>query len=253
MNETQLKVMVVNMARSVHRRDQMKAVLSPLGISYEFFDAIDGKAGVHPLFDHVDQRLAEIRRGFILTDGEIGCFASHYLLWELSAKENVAILIFEDDVAINANFQAAFAAAAAHIDRLGLIRFSGHKEREFTQLEKLADGLDIVRFTKGPNGTSCYAVSPYAARKLLAKAAVWFEPVDLHLDRFWTHGVDSLGILPYPVTHEAETAEQSEIWQGAKRAPKSRRYRRLRAIYRASDDVLRFLANLPYRLKPGTR
>ena len=247
----QLKVVVVNLARSVHRREQVTAALAPLGLPYEFFEAIDGKNGIHPLFNRVDQRLAEVRRGFLLTGGEIGCFASHYLLWERCVRENKSFLIFEDDIAINENFLEAYSAAADRIDQLGLIRFSGHKEREFTNLEMLEGSMKIVRFQKGPNGTSCYAISPAAAERLRAKASVWFEPVDLHLDRFWTHGVNSLGILPYPVAHAAESPEQSEIWQGTKRAPKSRRYRRLRALYRAHDDVLRFLANLPYRRGRG--
>ncbi|TCU13183.1 glycosyltransferase family 25 protein [Rhizobium sullae] len=248
MQGSQLKVVVVNLARSADRRQQMAAILSPLGIRFEFFQAIDGREGKHALFDRVDQRLAEVRRGFTLNGGEMGCFASHYLLWERCVRENTPLLIFEDDVAIDDSFMKAYSVTGERINRLGLIRFSGHKERAFTEYEKIDDGVKIVRFLKGPNGTSCYAVSPKAAKRLLAKASTWFEPVDLHLDRFWTHGVGSLGLFPYPVSHIANTAVQSEIWQGAQRAPKSRRFRKLRAIYRARDDVLRFLANLPYLL-----
>lgn len=249
MSGGQLQIVVVNLERSVERRERMTALLTPLGLPFSFFQAVDGRSADHPLFGRVDQRLAEIRRGFKLTPGEIGCFASHYLLWQRCVQENKPLLIFEDDVALNDNFLEGYRFAAEEINRHGLLRFSGHKERVYTIYKPLDKTMNIVRFFKGPHGTSSYAVSPKAAARLLAKAAVWFEPVDLHLDRFWTHGVASLAVYPYPVTHIAETAERSEIWQGAKRAPKSRRFRRWRALYRARDDVLRFLANLPYSMK----
>lgn len=241
-----LEIVVVNLERSLERRQQMTALLTPLGLPFSFFQAVDGRAVCHPLFDRADQKLAEIRRGFTLNAGELGCFASHYLLWQRCVQENRPLLIFEDDVAINDGFPEAYRLASERIDRCGLIRFSGHKERAYTRQETIDDRWSIVRFFKGPHGTSCYAVSPKAAARLIAAASVWFEPVDCHLDRFWTHGVHSQAIFPYPVRHAADTEEQSEIWQGTKRAPKSRRFRRWRALYRARDDVGRFFANLPY-------
>ncbi len=244
--DTALEIVVVNLERSVERREDMVRLLEPLGLPYSFFDAVDGRKGRHSSFDHFDERLAEVRRGFILNAGELGCFASHYLLWERCVRENKPLLIFEDDVVLNDNFAQAYHFAARKIERYGLLRFSGHKRRQWATCERLNDAMRIVRFERGPHGTSCYAVSPKAASKLLAKAAIWFEPVDCHLDRFWTHGVGSYGISPLPVTHAAETPEQSEIWQGGQRAKKSRRFRRLRAIYRARDDIGRFLSNLPY-------
>ncbi|NTF08049.1 glycosyltransferase family 25 protein [Agrobacterium rubi] len=241
-----LDIVVVNLARSTERKSAMIALLAPLGLSYSFFEAVDGRSSPHPLFQRFDPRIAEIRRGFTLTPGELGCYASHYLLWERCVRENRPLLIFEDDVGINDNFLAAYHAAADKIEDYGLIRFSGHKIRPWTLVESVSIDLDIIRLKIGPHGTSCYAVSPKAAKKLIAKADVWFEPVDCHLDRFWTHGVGCYGLSPWPVTHLAETAAQSEIWQGAAREKKSRRFRKLRALYRAGDDVGRFFANLRY-------
>lgn len=242
----QLDIVVVNLVRSTERKAMMMSLLDPLGLPYSFFEAVDGRAGPHPLFQRFDPHAAEVRRGFTLTPGELGCYASHYLLWERCVKENRPLLIFEDDVGINDNFLAAYQTAAKQIEKYGLIRFSGHKVRPWTTVETVGNGLDIVRLKIGPHGTSCYAISPKAAQRLIATAKIWFEPVDCHLDRFWTHGVECYGISPWPVTHLAETAAQSEIWQGAQREKKSRRFRKLRALYRARDDVGRFLANLRY-------
>jgi glycosyl transferase, family 25 len=243
--EIPLEIVVINLVRSKERRAQMRKILDPLDLSYSFFDAVEGRDG-HPLFSRFDPRLAEIRRGFILNSGELGCFASHYLLWQRSVREGRPILIFEDDVSISENFSEVYRFASEKIQTYGLLRLSAHKQRSFFVYETSRPMLEVIRFKIGPHGTSCYAISPEAAAKLIASAEVWFEPVDLHLDRFWKHGVGSFGILPLPVTHTADTAEQSEIWQGKKRDPKSRRFRKLRTLYRARDDVARFLYNLPY-------
>ncbi|MCK8780201.1 glycosyltransferase family 25 protein [Rhizobium sp. NTR19] len=240
-----LEIVVVNLARSTERRAKMIETLQPFSLPYTFFDAVEGRDG-HPLFDRFDPKLAEIRRGFILNAGELGCFASHYLLWERCVREKRPLLIFEDDVSVSDTFPQAYQLVAEKIERYGLLRLSGHKKRSFHVCETTQEGMDIIRFKIGPHGTSCYAVAPWAAAKLIAKADVWFEPVDVHLDRFWTHGVGSFGLRPMPVTHVAETEEQSEIWQGKKRDRKSRRFRKLRALYRASDDIGRFIFNLPY-------
>ena len=241
-----IEIIVINLRRSTERRAQMAAVLNPLELPYSFFEAVDGREGEHPLFKCFSPRHAETRRGFALTPSELGCYASHYLLWERCVEKNRSLLIFEDDVRLNGNFREAYDAAAARIRAYGLLRFSGHKRRAAAIVERIDNHLDVIRFKIGPHGTSCYAVSPAAAAKLLAKAKVWFEPVDCHLDQFWTHGVGSYGLFPLPVTHLAETAEQSDIWQGTKRAHKSRRNRKLRALYRTRDDVARFLMNLRY-------
>ncbi|MGR6466205.1 glycosyltransferase family 25 protein [Rhizobium sp. PAMB 3182] len=239
-----MTIEVINLKNSPERRDEMIRALDAFGLTYEFFEAIDGRTEEHPLFARYDPKLAEIRRGFPLTPGELGCYASHFLLWEKCARSGKPMLIFEDDVALHPNFPEALGFVAAHIDRYGLIRLSAHKARSFAILQHVADDMDFVRYRIGPHGTSCYGISASAASKLLRKAQVWFEPVDCHLDRFWTHGVGSHGLTPTPVVHTADSNQSSDIWQGEKRAAKSRRYRKLRALYRAADDIGRFACNL---------
>jgi glycosyl transferase, family 25 len=243
---TSLAIEVINLATSMERRSQMIGALDAFGLTYEFFEAIDGRATKHSLFRRYDPKLAEIRRGFPLTPGELGCYASHFLLWEKCASSGKPMLIFEDDVALRADFPEALTFLATHIERYGLIRLSAHKSRSFAVIRSAAGGGDLVRYRLGPHGTSSYAIAPWAARKLIKKARVWFEPVDCHLDRFWTHGVGSYGINPSPVLHAADTNDSSDIWQGEKRAAKSRRHRKLRALYRARDDIGRFICNVRY-------
>lgn len=243
-----MKTVVVNLERSVDRRRSMEELLVREGVEATFFPAVDGRGTRHPLFEHVDQRLAEVRRGFQLNPGEIGCFASHYLLWEQAVSNSEPVLILEDDIVVSSGFAEAVDLVERHIEARGLIRLSAHKDRPFVFVASLSETYNLVRFPLGPHGTTGYAVSPEAAAKLLKAASVWFEPVDCHLDRFWTHGVPCFAVHPFPVVHAFPDSDNSDIRSGLEKVQKSRRYRRIRSLYRKRDKFLRKIANLRYKL-----
>lgn len=230
------------MARSTDRKERMDKLLAGKGLEFRYFEAIDGKAGDHPLFAKHDRRLAEIRYGFQLAPGELGCFASHYLLWETCVREQRPLLIMEDDIELADDFDESFRIAGEKIEDYGLLRLSSHKRRDFFIREDVGSRHKIIQFVQNPSGTSCYAIAPWAAARFLEHANVWFEPVDCLLDRYWDHGVGCCAIYPFAVTHIAQTNEQSEIWDGVGRGPRSSRSRRFpleRRYYRLKDNVKR--------------
>ena len=245
-----LEIHVVNLARSEDRRARMDKLLAAKGLEFRYFDAIDGRAGEHPLFAKHDRRLAEIRYGFQLAPGELGCFASHYLLWEICAREQRPLLIMEDDIELADGFGDSLELASRKIQDYGLLRLSSHKKRDFVVREETGSGHKIIQFVQNPSGTSCYAIAPWAAERFLEHARVWFEPVDCLLDRYWDHGVGCCAIYPFAVTHIAPANEQSEIWDGVGRGPRSSRSRRFpveRRFYRLKDNVKRKI----YKVRNG--
>ncbi|MBG6174940.1 glycosyl transferase family 25 [Labrenzia sp. EL_208] len=230
----------------------MDKILAKKNLAYKYFDAIDGKAGGHPLFVRHDARLAEIRYGFKLAPGELGCYASHFLLWKMCVREKRPLLIMEDDIELTDEFQEALKIADWKIQDYGLLRLSSHKKRNFMVREEFGSRQKIVQFAQNPSGTSCYAISPWAAAKFLEHASVWFEPVDCLLDRYWDHGVGCYAIYPFSVKHIAQTNEQSEIWDGVARGPrssKSKKYPVERRYYRLKDNLMRKI----YKIKNGLR
>ena len=241
-----LEIVVVNLARSSERRRAMEQSLAPLGLPYGFFEAVDGRAGLHPLFAHYDEHKALTRRGIPLSAGELGCFASHYILWQRCVSQDRPILICEDDIEIGPSFLEAYGIATGKISEYGLLRFSAHRSRRHTLCETVSRNLKIVRYERPVFGTSCYAISPQAARKLLQTAETWFEPVDLHLDRFWTHNVPIRGFLPTPVRHAADADEASEIRQSSMPVKKTSQYKLRRLAYKLWSEVRMSLHNLRY-------
>ncbi len=54
--------------------------------------------------------------------GELGCYASHYSLWEKCIELNEAICILEDDITLKEDFKEGLDFLEKHIQELGYIR-----------------------------------------------------------------------------------------------------------------------------------
>jgi glycosyl transferase family 25 len=217
----------------------MKRQLDALDTAHSFFDAVDASKGEHLSVSRYAPRRAVWLRQRHMGAGEIGCFASHYLLWQRCASGTEPMIVMEDDVAIDAGFPDVVALVEASIAHSGFIRLAGLNKVAEVTIRPLGGSYRLVRFLKGPAGTQCYAISPEAARKLLAKADAWIEPVDDYLDRFWTHGVQSMAILPFRIHHDVE--EQSMIAD-------ARAHRQRSLVGSVGRTVSRLYASLARRL-----
>lgn len=181
----------------------MARQLDALGISHSFFNAVDASKGEHLRVSRYAPRWALWLRRRYMTPAEIGCFASHYLLWQRCASGAHPMVIMEDDVSIEPGLVEVLALAGETVGDLGFIRLAGLNDVPAVVIHRLGNARRIVSLLKGASGTQCYAISPDGARKLLAKADRWIEPVDDYIDRFWTHGMRSTAILPFHV-HQNE-------------------------------------------------
>lgn len=177
----------------------MARQLDDLGLSHAFFEAVDASKGEHLKVSRYSPKRALWLRSRYMTPGEIGCFASHYLLWQRCAAGTEPMVIIEDDVSIEPGFARALGLAEETIGDLDFVRLAGLNDVPTVAIGPRRSGYRIVGLLKGASGTQCYAISPEGARKLLAKADRWIEPVDDYIDRFWTHGVRSTAILPFRI------------------------------------------------------
>jgi glycosyl transferase family 25 len=214
-----LQLYVINLARSPGRRETMRRRLAEIDVAHEFFDAIDAAKDEHLKVSRYSSRRALWLRRRYLSPAEIACFASHYLLWQRCAAGTEPIIIMEDDVSIDAEFAEAVSLVWESIGACGFIRLAGLNTVRGVTVRSLGATHRLVRFLKGPAGTQCYAIAPEGARRLLAGANRWIEPVDDYLDRFWAHGVHSMAILPFHVHHDE--GEASLIGNGRHNRPRS--------------------------------
>jgi len=195
-----LKTFVINLAGSDERLETTSSRLKELNVSFERFEAVDGRVSPHPLFERHDDKLRQKYRGRALSGGELGCFASHFLLWQRCVELNEPIVVMEDDIIIRDSFPEAVKVASENISKLPYLRFSGiHlKRRPYKKIDRLGS-FDLVDHIKGPAGTQCYVLSPLAAKAFIQSADVWFLAVDDYMDRYWQHSINCYSLMPFPV------------------------------------------------------
>ena len=101
-----------------------------------------------------------------LTQGEIGCFLSHYTLWKKCVELNEPILIFEDDVVpnhlLNYDYTKMIPSLMYGLDLLYLSYNEMNKEKA-----EHYPGSNLIIKPGYPYWACAYALSPNGARKLL--------------------------------------------------------------------------------------
>jgi collagen beta-1,O-galactosyltransferase len=107
------EIYVINLVRRSDRRERLQATFDILNISVRFFDAIDGKNTIDQAYlERLNVRLLPNyedpynRRP--MNYGELGCFFSHYFIWEDMIKNDYihGAIILEDDVRFDAYFKS---------------------------------------------------------------------------------------------------------------------------------------------------
>lgn len=242
-----MRISVINLERSVERRQQMHAQLTALGLAHEFFAAIDAARGQLEGVSRYDEARALRVLGHALTPAEVGCFASHYLLWQRCAELGEPLVVMEDDVLIDADLASVLLLVARRLEACGLIRLAGLADRYADEIADLGGGRKLARYRKGPRGTQCYALHPKAARALLRRADTWIDAVDLYLDAFWLHGVPSYAVLPHPVRHLPEAEAASLIGAGRWGRRRSGVEKLRRELTHMLWSLKRYWFNLRYR------
>ena len=97
------EIFMVNLERRPDRYERMKYNFDQLGIDYKWVPAMDGRKITEELLAEAGIKMlpefSEPYHGRALTYGEIGCFLSHYKLWQQIVEEELdLVLIFEDDI-----------------------------------------------------------------------------------------------------------------------------------------------------------
>lgn len=107
--------------------------------------------------------------------GEIGCFDSHYRLWEHCVSINEPILIFEDDVIITRKFyeiewQDVLSVAFSHTKKM-------IKYQHFLEFPKGLPHAEEYKQSSMP-GNGGYAIKPHAAKILVEEYKHSYLPAD---------------------------------------------------------------------------
>lgn len=194
--DTTVSILVISLSGSP-RRSTVARSLSESCLPWCFFDGRRSAGG-----DIAEYRPDVARRlwGRGLSQGEVGCFASHLAALATFARdgaENAWLLVMEDDVVLDLGFDFAAAARVAQEAGIDYLRLYGRFLMRFRHVAWFLD-RQIVRFRGRPLGTQAYLISRAGARAFVASVEGIERPVDHEIDRYWANGLGCYAIYPHP-------------------------------------------------------
>lgn len=244
-----IPVLVINIESAKDRWDNVSRQLKAYEKYVRRFDAVNGKAGDHPLFKNYDPVLRKNRKGGELSRGQLGCFASHYLAWEACIRLDSPVIILEDDVTLlEPEFANFFAKAHLLSSRFECVRLFANNAKSHREIPvgEYYSGIRVVKYTKGPMSAMGYYLTPSGARKFMDNSKPWFLPVDIYMDRFWQNGVECYGLEKPIVKHEH--IFESMIGYNRERSRRPIGLTLKREWFAAFEISRRFFHNLRFRL-----
>ncbi|KUJ00592.1 glycosyltransferase family 25 protein [Vibrio sp. MEBiC08052] len=244
-----MKLYVINLARAVERRERVKQCLSQLNVDFEFFDAIDGFNGLPPELASMPNDAYRIRyRGRVLTPGEKGVYASHYLLWKKCIALDEPIVILEDDFLPTQFFNQVIERLPSFHEKYDYLRIEPQDSHvDGSMIESTHDGLQIVMWKDNRGGTRGYSITPSAAKKFVENSDEWLCGVDNFIGDSYRHDVPGIGVIPYAVFNPSDMGSQVQnIVERPKISFVNKIFRELNRVYRAASLWLwnlRYLKN----------
>lgn len=200
------KIFVINLQRSTERMSLMKSELEKLGLEFERFNAVDGRALKQCVIDkYYSEKLNKKKYFTPLNKGEIGCYISHLkVCQEVLDKSLDYAIVLEDDIAIKPEF-AQIPQVINNISqdwdwiKLSSICREKKVRRRLPAGSYNSQKFEYVWWNKPPIGMQAYAVSFKGAEKLLKKRPPFFRPIDVDLQYPWETQIEIMGIMPFSV------------------------------------------------------
>jgi len=241
-----VKVFVISLKRSPERRNHIRQQLESLGINFEFFDAVDGKAETnHGLFRNYNySKRLWLTSGRMPSAGELGCYASHYLLWQKCVDLHEPILIIEDDAQVDEQLRKLLTVIAQKVNEYGFLRLEEATKSCQLFVKESHSNYSIGFMSENFNGTRSYAIAPQAAEKLLNGSKRWCMPVDNYIGSLYLHGMPSFLLQPSVIRNPGDF--NSTIQLGEERRAKW--YRKIsRELYSLYKKVQMQKCNKQYQ------
>lgn len=229
-----MKIFVISLKRSQDRREAIKKQLDRQLVKFEFFDAIDGRfEPPHSLFANYNYtKRLWLTSGRMPSKGELGCYASHFLIWKKCIELDESVLVLEDDSEIKDNFSKMLPLIEEKLNRYNFLRLEAETDKgELYQVE--SDGvIDISFMTDNFGGARSYALSPESAKKLVKHSDRWCMPVDNYIGSIYLHDVPCYIFKPSIVENPQEFLTTIQLGE-EKKAPLYRKpSREIYSMYR---------------------
>lgn len=194
-------IYVISLKRAAQRRAASKRALDRIGLSFEFFDAVDGaclsEAEVANAYD-AERNAHHYKRPLSLP--EIGCYLSHHALWKRVVDRNLAgAVILEDDFDADAGLKTVVEEIRSAPLSGALVKLFSRKPVMGVTVACLDGERRLVAPNRVPGLTLGYALDRTAAEMLIANALPFCRPLDMDIKHWWEFGLPVLVVDPPPL------------------------------------------------------
>jgi glycosyl transferase, family 25 len=227
-----MKTFLINLDSATERLSAAQLQLSRIGLSFERVSAIRGanlsKVERTELYSSVENARCYFQP---MSDGEIGCYASHLKIWKIAQASRLSCsLILEDDLTVSDQLVVALQAIEKLPIGWDVIRLNTRKNESALASQSLTKDVDLIRFKRVPSRTTAYVISAQGVSKLLQRLPPVYRPIDIDMRYFWEFNLEMLGVHPALVS-ESELSLQSSIDRPEKKSqgnsPARRRWAKL--------------------------
>lgn len=242
-------IFVINLEKSFERREFIcEQFKSFPDIKYQFFKAINGKENPdYPLFAKYNEKERFKRKGNKMNLSQLGCWASHYHLWEKCVELDQPIIVLEDDAILHSHFAEVYQFINATENTFEFFWLSppapkarGQKGKTILNIEN--SQCKVERFYKGWGNTTGYFITPQAAKKLLIYTKEWIYEVDITMERYWENKLDFLAITPFCL--EPDLSKESNIPVDKGKSSRTLMIKLRREYFKFKDNLNRFIFNI---------
>lgn len=235
-----MQVFVISLLSSQKRREHALREMKKYSVKFKFFDAIK----VNDISDvkNYDSVYREKFFGRHLRNGEIGCYLSHFTLWQKAVELNETICILEDDISICGESFNEILDAFSLFQDFDIIKLGGIFPRKFFFYKEIS-GIKLVKYWFDNMGTQGYIITPYAAQRLIKNSAKILTPVDDFIASYALNKLNILAIEP-PILKHLDAS--SDI---GGRAGEKKKMSILYKIRRETYIQIKRIANLLFQAK----
>ena len=206
-----MKIVVINLERSVERREQVVSGLQALGLDFELRRAVDGR-NIPPEYENLIDRAGSRRDGRPIRMGSIANWLSQRQAFQGMVENGPEIMaVLEDDVEFSPEFPAVLEALENVDEPFGIVFLHHGPKRPFVPHAQIDTGhlLGWVRWSHF--GSQGYVITRQAARRFLEKNPLVRTGVDRALARYWHHGLATYCLRPAVVHQRQEFAGDASL------------------------------------------
>ncbi|MFC3847651.1 glycosyltransferase family 25 protein, partial [Helicobacter baculiformis] len=158
---------------------------------------------------------------------ELGCYASHYLLWLKCIENNKPIVILEDDFDLQSNFRQSIVDCLKNpFDFVRLYGDFHEKRPKYSEIgalngtclaplnPKVLETILATHFyfsVLPVLTTLAYYITPKAAKAFVSASHHFSAPVDVFMNQYWVHHIPNFTYIPLSVHPTDEHKTNSTI------------------------------------------